>query len=59
MLYDFAILQVDKGGGIFISYTWTDLIQGRYQFSVVAFTRAGQGEATSLMLPTLPNNGKW
>ena len=59
MLYDFAILQVDNGGDSILSYTWTDLIQGRYQFSVVAFTRAGQGEATSLMLSTLPKNGKW
>ena len=57
MLYDFTILQVDNGGGSILSYTWTDLIQGRYQFRVVAFTRVGPGEATSLMLSTLLKNG--
>ena len=33
------------------SYTWTNLIhRGRYQFSVVAFTSQGPGEAANLML---------
>ena len=59
MLYNFSVLQVDNGGGSILSYTWTDLIQGRYQFSVVAFTRVGPGEASSLMLSTLSNNGKF
>ena len=39
------------------SYTWTDLIQGRHRFSVVAFTSKGPGEAASLILSTLSNNG--
>ena len=59
MLYNFSILRVDNGGGSILSYTWTDLIQGRYQFSVVAFTRVGPGEVASLMLSTLRNNGKF
>ena len=29
-------------------------MHGNYQFSVVAFTSQGQGEAASLMLDTLP-----
>ena len=41
------------------SYTWSGLIQGRHQFSVIAFTRVGPGEVASLMLSTLPNNGKF
>ena len=57
-MFYFSILQVDNGGGIILSYTWTDLIQGRYQFSVVAFTRVGPGDVVSLMLSTLPTNGK-
>ena len=32
------------------SYTWNNLIQGEYQFSVVAFTSKGPGEATNLTL---------
>ena len=33
------------------SYTWprNNLIQGEYQFSVVAFTSKGPGEAANLM----------
>ena len=58
MLYNFSILRVDNGGDIILSYTWTDLIQGRYQFSVVAFTRVGPGEVANLTLSTLPTNGK-
>ena len=58
MLYNFSILRVDNGGDIILSYTWTDLIQGRYQFSVVAFTRVGLGEVANLTLSTLPTNGK-
>ena len=33
------------------SYTWSGLIQGRYQFSVVAFTGVGPGEAANLTQP--------
>ena len=39
------------------SYTWSNLIQGEYQFSVVAFTSEGPGEATNLLLSALSNNG--
>ena len=59
MLYNYSILQVDNGGDSILSYTWTNLVQGRYQFSVVASTRVGPGETASLMLSTLPNNGKY
>ena len=38
------------------SYTWTDLTQGQYQFSVVAYTSKGSGETASLMIFIL-NNG--
>ena len=41
-----------------LSYTWIELIQGRYQFSVVASTSTGPGESASLMLSILPSNGK-
>ena len=59
MLYNHSILQLDNGGDSILSYTWTNLIQGRYQFSVVASTRVGPGETASLMLSILPNNGKY
>ena len=39
------------------SYAWTDLTQGEYQFSVIAYTGIGPGETASLMISTLPNNG--
>ena len=59
VFYDYAILQVDNTcSSIEPSYTWSNLIQGEYQFSVVAFTSEGPGEAANLMLSTLPNNGK-
>ena len=32
------------------SFTWSNLIHGEYQFSVVAFTSKGPGEAANLML---------
>ena len=58
-LYNYTILQVDNTcSSIESSYTWDNLIQGEYQFSVVAFTSKGPGEAASLMLSTLPNDGK-
>ena len=59
VFYDYAILKVDNTcSSIEPSYTWSNLIQGNYQFSVVAFTSKGPGEAANLMLSTLPNNGK-
>ena len=45
-----VILPADINSSIESSYTWTNLIQGNYQFSVVAFTSKGQGEAASLIL---------
>ena len=58
-IYDYIILQVDNSCSCSIesSYTWNNLIQGEYQFNVVAFTSKGPGEAANLMLSTLPNNG--
>ena len=57
--YDYTILQVDNScSSIESSYAWSNLIQGEYQFSVVAFTSRGPGEAANLTLSTLPNNGK-
>ena len=59
VFYNYTILQVDNScSSIESSYTWSNLIQGEYQFSVVAFTSEGQGEAANLTLSTLPNNGK-
>ena len=51
---DSAILTVDSSDSTESSYTWTDLVQGEYQFSVVAFTSKRPGKAASLMLPRLP-----
>ena len=57
--YNYTILQVDNTCSSFeLFYTWNNLIQAEYQFSVVAFTSEGSGEAAILMLSTLPNNGK-
>ena len=54
--YNYTILQVDNTCSSFeLFYTWNNLIQGEYQFSVVAFTSEGPGEASILMLS---NNGK-
>ena len=52
-------MPVDNGGGVDLSYTWTDLVQGEYDFSVVALTGAGSGDAANLMLSIVPNNGKF
>ena len=53
--YGSAILKVDRrSNSSDSSYTWTDLTQSEYQFSVVAFTAQGPGETASLMLPRLP-----
>ena len=55
----YTIIQVDNTcSSIESSYTWSNLIQDEYQFSVIAFTSKGPGEAASLTLSTLPNNGK-
>ena len=56
---NYTILQVDNSScSIESSYTWSNLIRAEYQFSVVAFTSKGPGEAANLTLSTLPNNGK-
>ena len=58
ILSNFAIQQINNSSdNTELSYTWNNLIQGRHQFSVVAFTSKGPGEAASLMLSTLSNNG--
>ena len=56
-VYDYNIIQVDDSCSCDIesSYIWSNLIQGEYQFSVVAFTSEGPGEAASLTLSALPN----
>ena len=54
----YVVQQVDSSNDINSSYTWTDLSQADYQFSVVAFTNKGAGETARLMLPRLPINGK-
>ena len=60
IFHSFAIQQIDNSSdNTESSYTWSDLIQGRHQFSVVAFTSKGPGEAASLMLSTLSNNGNY
>ena len=53
------IMLVDNGGSNELSYQRDDLIQGIYQFRVVAFTRTGSGDAASLILSTLFNEGKF
>ena len=57
IFHSFAIQQESSNSNR-SSYTWNNLIQGEYQFSVVAFTNKGPGEAANLTLSTLPNNGK-
>ena len=59
MFYNFIIL-AENNSSIESSYPWTDLIQGAYQFSVVAFTSKGPGEVATLILPLsiVANNGK-
>ena len=46
-------MQVDNGGSNELSYPRDDIIQGIYQFRVVAFTRTGPGDAATLILSTL------
>ena len=46
---DSVIVSADNANTL-SSYTWTNLVyQGRYQFSVVAFTSAGPGEVAILI----------
>ena len=62
LFHDFIIQEVDSSSSIESSYTWRNLIEGDYQFSVTAFTNHGRGETASLMLSTsstLPNNGNF
>ena len=57
--YNFAILPVDNTcSSNELSYTWSNLVPGEYQFSVVEFTSRGPGEAANVMLFILPSNGK-
>ena len=45
IFYNYTILQVDNTcSSIELSYTWSNLVQGEYQFSVVACTSEGPGE---------------
>ena len=53
IVYDFNIVLPDISSSV--EYTWTNLIRRRYQFSVIAFTSKGPGEAASFMLSTLPD----
>ena len=57
IVHDFITLLVDVSGSV--EYTLSNLIRGRCQFSVVAFTNEGPGETASLMLSTLPDNGNY
>ena len=43
-----TILEVENGGGNMLFLTWTNLIEGSYNFSVVASTEVGAGEAANL-----------
>ena len=57
IFHNYTILQVDNTcSSIELSYTWSNLIQGEYQFSVVAFTSEGPGTAANLTLSILHNN---
>ena len=43
-------MQVANGGDSTLSYRWTDLSQGTYNFTVVASTAVGLGEAADVTL---------
>ena len=61
IIHNFAIQNIhkeDNSSNIRSSYVWTDIIPARHQFSVVALTSKGPGEAATLMLSTLPDNSK-
>ena len=55
IVYGFIIVLADNNSSV--EYTWNNLIRGRYQFSVVAFTSQGPGDAASFMLSILLDNG--
>ena len=58
IFYNYTIIQVDNTcSSIESSYTWNNLIQGEYQFTVITFTSKGPGEPANITLSTLPNNG--
>ena len=62
IFHDFIIQEVDSSSSIESSYTWNNLMEGDYQFSVTAFTNQGRGGAASLMLSTSsipPSNGNF
>ena len=52
MLYNSTILVEDNTESF---HTWTNLIQGDYQFIVVGSTSTGPGEAASMMLSIMPS----
>ena len=59
IFYNNTSIQVNNTcSSIESSHTWSNLIQGEYQFSVVAYTNKGPGEPANLTLSSLPNNGK-
>ena len=59
IFYNNTIIQVNNTcSSIESSYTWSNLVQGEYQFSVIAYTNKGPGEPANLTLSILPNNGK-
>ena len=55
----YTIIQVDNTcSSIESSYTWSNIVQGEYQFSVIAYTNKGSGEPANLTLSILSNDGK-
>ena len=48
-------VESDDIGNINLEYKLSNLIQGEYQFSVVAFTSKGPGEAANVPLSALPS----
>ena len=50
---NYTLQTVDIDSSVNSSYTWIGLIQGQYQFSVVAFTSKGPGEDDSVNVITV------
>ena len=50
---NYAIQKANIDSSVNSSYTWIGLIQGQYQFSVVAFTSKGPGEVDSVNVITV------
>ena len=50
---NYAIQKANIDSSVNSSYTWISLIQGQYQFSVVAFTSKGPGEDDSVNVITV------